>query len=245
MVASATTPILKPTRYIYIGLSLLCALIVFAGFWPSYFESAIVGAVEHPTIIHIHATVYVGWLLLFIAQTWFAATGRVALHMRIGNWAIYYGVLVILVGLMVTFGMFYIDVRADQLAQTRSAFLSPAPLLDMAVFTPFFGAAVYFRKVPELHKRLMIVATTSLLIAAVGRMWFWDTPRNLWLVYGLWTSPILVAMAHDFVRRRIVHPVYVIGLAVIALESDVMRQVIRGTESWIAFSDWLAGMLSR
>jgi len=244
MVASAITPILKPKRSIYIGLSLLCAVIVFTGFWPSYFESAVVGAVEHPTIIHIHATIYVGWLFLFIAQAWLAATGRIALHMRIGNWAIYYGVLLIIVGLMVTFGMFYIRVRADQLAQTQTAFLGVGPLLDMVVFAPFFGAAIYFRKVPELHKRLMIVATTSLLIAAVGRMWFWDTPPNLWLVYGLWASPILVAMVHDFVRRRIVHPVYVTGLVVLALESEVVRHAIRGAESWIAFNDWLAGALS-
>lgn len=244
MVTSTVNLIRKPKRSVYIGLSLLCALIVFAGFWPSYFESAVLGNVQHPTIIHIHATVYVGWLLLFITQTWLAATGRVDLHMKIGNWAIYYGVLVILVGLMVTFGMFYLEVRADELAQTQTAFISSGPLLDMVVFAPFFGAAVYFRKVPELHKRLMIVATTSLLIAAVGRMWFWGTPRPLLLEYCLWTSPILVAMAHDFARRRIVHPIYVTGLVVLAMESRIVREAIHETNTWIAFNAWLANTLS-
>ncbi len=100
--------------------------------------------------------------------------------MQIGTLAIYYGVLLIVVGLMVNFGMFYIRVRADQLAQTQTVFLGIGALLDMIVFAPFFGAAIYFRKVPELHKRPMIVATTSLLIAAVGGMWFW--------VFGLYIS---------------------------------------------------------
>jgi hypothetical protein len=244
MVAAATTSHLKPKRFNYIGLSLLCALIVFAGFWPSYFKSAVVGAADHPAIIHIHATVYVGWLLLFIAQAWFAGTGRIAVHMKIGNCAVYYGVLVILTGLMVTFGTFYLDVRSDEITQSQTAFLSSGPLLDMLVFAPFFGAAIYFRKISELHKRLMIVAATSLLIAAVGRMWFWDTPRNLWLEYGIWTSPILVAMAYNFARSRLVHPVYVTGLVVIALESRVVRRAIHETESWNAFNCWLAGMIS-
>ena len=244
MVASATRPLVKPRRTLYIGLSLLCILIVFSGFWPSYFESAIVGAVDHPTIIHIHAVIYVGWLMLFLAQTWFAATGQIALHKKIGNWAIYYGVLVILAGWMVTFGIFYIRVQADLLAQTQTAFFSVGPPLDMIVFMPFFAAAVYFRKVPELHKRLMIVATTALLIAAVARMWFWGTPRPYFLEYLVWTSPILIAMVHDFVKRRIVHPVYVAGLIVIALESSAVRRVINGTDTWLAFNGWLTNLFS-
>lgn len=244
MVASVTKPIVKPRRFIYIGLSLLCFLIAFSGFWPSFFRSAIVGAVDHPIIIHVHASIYVGWLMLFVAQTWFAAIGRVDLHIKLGDWGIYYGILVIVAGLMVTFGIFYIRVQADQLAQTQTAVLGVGPLLDMLVFAPFFGAAIYLRRVPELHKRLMIVATTSLLIAAVARMWFWGTPKNLWLEYILWTSPILIAMVHDFVRRRMVHPVYVIGLIVIALESTVTRRMIGGTDTWAALNGWLAGLLS-
>ena len=161
MAAAAITPTVKLKRTFYVGLSLFCALIAFVGFWPSYFGPALVGTFEHPAIIHIHAAVYVGWLALFISQAWFAATGRLALHMQIGNCAIYYDVLLIVVGLMVNFGMFYIRVRADQLAQTQTVFLGIGALLDMIVFAPFFGAAIYFRKVPELHKRLMIVATTS------------------------------------------------------------------------------------
>lgn len=244
MVASATKPTWKPGRTLYIGLSLLCVLIVFSGFWPSYFESAILGAASHPAIIHIHATIYVGWLMLFIAQTWFAATGQTALHIRIGNWAIYYGILVILAGWMVTFGIFYIRVQADLAAGTRTAFFSVGPPLDMIVFMPLFAAAVYFRKRPELHKRLMIVATTALLIAAVARLWFWGTPRNYPLEYVIWTSPILIAMVHDFVKSRIVHPVYITGLIVIALESTAVRRVINQTEPWIAFNGWLTSLFS-
>ena len=102
--------------------------------------------------------------------------------------------------------MFALRVRAGDVADAQAQLLGP--LLDMLVFAPFFAAAIYYRRKPELHKRLMIVATTSLLIAAVGRMQFLGEPRVV-LVHLIWTAPILLAMAHDFWRQRRVHPVYV------------------------------------
>ena len=205
-------PAVGVTRQFYIGLSLFATLIAFVGFWPTYFGPLLAGTVDKPPVIHFHAVVYVGWLAVFIAQTVFAATGRFALHVRLGRIGIGYGVLVIVVGVITAFSMFAIRVRASQIEEARVSLL--APLVDMVVFAPFFGAAIYYRRKPELHKRLMIVATTALLIAAVGRMPFLGTPRNLWLLQLIWISPILLAMGYDFFKRTIVHPIYVLGIVV-------------------------------
>jgi hypothetical protein len=43
------------------------------------------------------------------------------------------------------------------------------PLWDMVVFTTAFALAVYFRKKPEYHKRLVLIATCALTAAAFGR----------------------------------------------------------------------------
>ena len=96
--------------------------------------------------------------------------------MKLGRFAIGYGVLVIVVGLLAAFAMFALRVRAGEVADAQAQLLGP--LLDMLVFAPLFAAAIYYRRKPELHKRLMIVATTSLLIAAVGRMPFLGEPRT-------------------------------------------------------------------
>ena len=95
--------------------------------------------------------------------------------MKLGRFAIGYGVLVIVVGLITAFARFALRVRAGEVAAAQAQLLGP--LLDMLVFAPVFAAAVYYRRKPELHKRLMVVATTSLLIAAVGRMQFLGDPR--------------------------------------------------------------------
>ena len=82
------------------------------------------------------------------------------------------------------------------------------------------------------------ITVTHLFVAAVGRMRFLGNPGNPALVMLVWSSPILLAMAYDFARRRIVHPVYVLGLVLMLLESPMVRRVARGTEMWRSISGW-------
>ena len=225
---------------LYLGLSLLFVLIVAVGFWPSYFGALTTGDVDRPWFIHFHAVVYVGWLGLFVAQTALAAQGKLRQHMRLGNFLIGYGVLVILVGLLAAFGMFWVRVQAGAVPAAQAGLVSP--LMDMIVFTPFFAAAVYFRRVPDVHKRLMIVATTVLLIAAVARMRFLG--GDILLVYLVWVSPIWIGMIRDWLSRRLLHPVYVVGLVAIALEGVPTRRFIGGTDVWLDMTGRLAQLIA-
>jgi len=59
----------------------------------------------------------------------------------------------------------------------------------------------------------MLVATTILLGTAVGRMTFLGFPVALWKYMLLWPLPVYLAMVHDLRTKRMVHPVYVIGIA--------------------------------
>jgi hypothetical protein len=222
-----------------VAVSVLVAAIAFIGFWASYFGPLLTaGTVEKPAIIHLHAAVYVGWLLIFITQTVLAATGHIAAHRKLGNIAIGYGVLVVAAGLTAAFGMFVLRVQAGAVADAQRQLLGP--LVDMSVFAPLFAAAIYHRGKPELHKRFMVVATTYLLVAAVGRMTFLGQPRNPYLGHLIWVAPILLAMAHDWWRQRRVHPVYVAGLALIVATGPAMRVVVRASEPWRSVSGWLA-----
>jgi hypothetical protein len=84
----------------------------------------------------------------------------------------------------------------------------------------------------------MLVATNILLIPAVGRMIFLGKPVPELEFLIVWPLPIYVAIVHDFITKRIIHPVYVIGLVAML----VMRLCLplRDTETWIKFSKWLA-----
>jgi len=238
---AAALPRAAARRRPYVGLALLAIAIAAVGFWPTYFGPLVAGSVDKPAIIHFHAAVYVGWLAIFLTQAVLAAMGRVGLHMKLGRFAIGYGVLVIVAGLVATFGMFVLRVRAGAVAEAQGRLIGP--VLDMLVFAPVFAAAVYYRRKPELHKRLMIVATTALLIAAATRIPFAEELRRP-LVYLVWTLPILLAMAHDFWRHRRIHPIYVGGLVVLVLEGPISRAALRQIEAVRDATAWLASLVA-
>ena len=228
---------------IYVPAAILATVIALAGFWPSYFGPLLAGTVDTIPLIHFHAAVYTGWLVLVIAQGVLAATGQTALHMKIGKLGMSYGVFLIFVGFATAFTRFAQRIDADKVQDAQRILFGP--LTDMLVFSAFLGAAWLYRRQPEIHKRLIIVATTVLLIAAVGRMPFWKSAPAMslsWPHIGtfllVWLSPIYVAMIYDYVRRRLIHPVYVIGILTLGVLR--LRNPLRQSEAWLDFSAWLA-----
>jgi len=210
------------------------------GFWPSYFGPLITGTVNVVPVLHVHATIYSGWLILFISQAVLAATGHIRLHRKFGQVGIYYGFALIPVGVFTAFSMFATRVEAGLMDEARRGLLSP--LTDMVVFPIFFTAAVIYRNKPELHKRLMVVATTVLLVAAIGRMQFLGRPVPLHLFLLVWFLPIFAAMTYDFLTKRLIHPVYVIGL--VSLFVLRLRNYASDSDVWTQTSTWLAGFFA-
>jgi hypothetical protein len=158
--------VVSPTRQFYISLGLFMGLLAIVGFWPSYFGPLTGGTLAAPAIIHWHAAIFTGWLVLFLAQVTFAATGNLKLHLNLGRIGIGYAVVLIIVGLMT--GV----VRSRETDGTADTGLFFAATSDMVIFSCFFLLAVVNRKKPEIHRRAMLVAATMLLVAAVGRLWF-------------------------------------------------------------------------
>ncbi|HEX5049985.1 MAG TPA: hypothetical protein VFX89_22920, partial [Gammaproteobacteria bacterium] len=203
---------------LYMGLALMITAIVFAGFSPSFYGTFVQGA-SHPWIIHVHAAVYVGWLALLIAQATLAARGQIAVHRKVGNFGVAYGALVWVLGLIVAVAMPVINVHSGAWSTERAETFLAVPLGDMVLFGSFFGAAIAYRGKPDIHKRLIVLAAVAVMFAAIGRaftaagMLVGDPaafPGRLPRL-ALWYSPVLVAMAHDLVTKRRIHPVYWIG----------------------------------
>jgi hypothetical protein len=217
---------------------LLIATIVLAGFSRSFYGTVIGGA-AHPWIIHVHAAVYVGWLALLVAQTVLAARGDLATHRRVGTFGIAYGALVWILGVIVSIAMPVINVHSGLASAEQAEQFVAIPLGDMALFGGFFVAAIVYRRKPEIHKRLIILAAVAVMFAAVGRAF-----TNVGVLIGdpgaplggaparflVWYSPVLIGMAHDLVTRRRIHPVYVIG--VVAMAAALLRLPYSQTDHW-------------
>ncbi len=154
-----------------------------------------------------------------------------------------YGVGVVIIGLVGTIAAVGMHLDAGRLERARALLF--IGFTDMLVFAPFLAAAWVYRRKPELHKRLIVVATTVLLIAPVHRMhWFLGGPPAPDVaVLAIWLLPIYVGMIYDGVTRRIVHPVYVLGILAI-LFMKYWRVHIMRSDAWRSTADWAVALYS-
>jgi hypothetical protein len=182
--------------------------IVLIGFGPTYFVPLLRGTLAIPMVVRVHALVFLGWMTLMMAQVIVAARGIIRLHRRIGRWGIAYGCAVIAMGLIVGPASAVIKFRAGVWTRDRAAGSLLVNFGDMVSFAAWFGAAIWYRARPEVHKRLMVVATVVLLFAALAR---WTFVGSGLARAGIWLSPIFIGMVHDWITRRRVHPVYTLA----------------------------------
>ncbi len=203
----------RRTRRAYLAISLAVVAIVGWGFWPSYFRPLLHGGVHKFWIIHVHAAIFIGWLILVVTQASLVATGHIDLHRRVGTVGIAYGILVSCIGSIISFASPILHVQAHQMPVERASLTVLYNLTDMLVFSGFFAAAIIYRRTPELHKRLILSATVGLASAAVGRV----LPGGSLVYLLVWLTPIFAAMAVDLWVKRRVHPVWLISVPIFVL----------------------------
>jgi hypothetical protein len=114
------------------------------------------------------------------------------------------------------------------------AFLT-TPLSSMAVFLTLVGTALYYRRRPETHKRLMLLATICIIDAATARWPLAVVATSTWAYYALADVFVVAALAYDAVMRRYIHPAYIWG-GLLMVVAQVLRDVVGRTDAWQAFA---------
>jgi hypothetical protein len=215
---------------LYVILSVLMVLMVIVGFWPSYYGPLVSGRADVALVLHFHGVVFFGWMVLFITQALLAASGRIRAHQSLGSFGIWYGSVILVFGTIVSFVAPVIRLNAGEWSIDEAAAFLPIPLIDMILFGGFFIAAVKYRPQPQLHKRLMFLATAAILFAAAFRMQAAEM-MPLPAAVALWYLPVAIGMIHDFRTLGRPHPVYWVGLA--AMTVSLVRLPLGGMEGWL------------
>ena len=97
------------------------------------------------------------------------------------------------------------------------------PLFDMVCSTSTFPLAVYWRKKPELHRRLILVATCALTAAGFGR--FPDRILPSYLFYVGVDLLILLGVARDLIVNRTVHRIYLLAVPLFILGQMIVTYI--------------------
>jgi hypothetical protein len=224
----------------YSTMSIVMAVVVFAGFAPTFYLRSqygapvtITGARTLSTLAVIHGTVFTAWVLLFVIQTSLVAARRLALHRRLGLAGVGLAIVMVVLGTITA-------IAAGQRGSAPAGFSARVflivPLTDMLLFGGFFAAAVRQRRNKEAHKRLMLLAYVNLMLAAVARL-----PTYINPIGPLAASVFIVMLiAYDVASRRRVHPVYWWGGALF-LASLPARFALANTHTWQTFAAMLIG----
>lgn len=224
-------------RLFYTGMSVAFVITVFAGFSRTYFLRPYFETRPLIPLLHLHGFVFASWLALFLTQTTLVAARRTNIHRRLGIAG------AVIATLMVIIGTTTAIIRAKVVdvppgSPSPLAFLT-IPLGDMLVFAIMVAAAFYFRRRTDVHKRLMLLATISILPAAVARLPFAFIqqfgPLAFFGLSDLFIVPLLI---YDFVTRGRPHRATVLGGSLIVL-SHPLRLVIGNTHAWMVFAAWL------
>jgi hypothetical protein len=220
------------------------------GFAYTYFMPVFTGAYpEVSWAVHVHGWSFFLWFLLLPVQAFLMKTGRRRTHMTLGAMSVALAAVMVITGILVA------SVRIDQglSAANPDEFTSfwtvfgQLIMYNMVLFVGFYGTAIAQRRQPDLHKRMVILASACVLPAAIFRIivglggFHWlNTPG--WVMPACMLLPsvfIVAAMVYDRIAKGVVHGAYKIGLAALLLVYG-FGLITAGTQSGEAVSRIMA-----
>ena len=229
-------------RLFYSGMAWLFVVVAVGGFAPRSLAILNGTMAMPPLVVHLHAAVMASWVSLLAVQATLSLAGRMDLHRRVGLASLFVAPLVLIMLITIT------------IARQNAAFGTPAgPIVNnilwvqirsIWMFPIFFVWALRTRRTdPQMHMRMMLLATLSLLDAGIARMtWL---PYNQfpisYLSIHLYLLLLLVPpLLYDLIRFKRIHRAWVWGLALM-LPWVVATQFVWGSEWWGRFGPKLVG----
>jgi hypothetical protein len=221
--------------YFYLAMPVLMLAMALIGFWPQYYGRLVTGAAldvgSSHLLVHIHSSLFLGWLAILFAQAWFVRAGRIDLHRRYGPVFAIYGYGAAAIGALAGLQLAAFRVIRGGALDEAAIFVA-APLLDMLMFAGFLTAAIIYRRRSEIHRTLMVFAAYS--FAFIGLVRFLvriGALENLWLGTLLLVAPILACIGWEYATKRRVHVVWFIGLA--AFTTRLLVELLAALPPWL------------
>lgn len=243
------------SNWFYLWMGVLCVLLPLGGFLGTYLVPLASGTFNEPSILHVHAVLAFAWTGLFVTQAWLIARGRVVRHEAVGLAGIALATATFFTGVIVAIKTMNVGIAAGNGEGARA--FAIVPITIIVTFAGLLVAAVANIKRPEYHKRLMLMATISIMPPAMGRLIGMAAqqiaigPRQL----GATIAPVAVgtvsavaadllivaAMAYEWRTRGRAHRVYwIAGGAIVLIQ--LLRIPISATGSWMRFTEVLSSL---
>lgn len=220
----------KITFFTTIAVVGIIAILV--GFSKTFIIPIISGTKTWPWAIYAHAGFVFGWVLIFLTQSLLIQSKKYNTHISIGRWA-----ALIAVGAAVSIipaSLYQVERELKEgLGQTAISSIVGS-LASAIMFLTLVILGIVNRKRPQVHKRLMLLATILLIWPAWFRWrhYFPSVERpDIWFAVVLADSLIIVAFIWDWLRNKRIHPALLCGGFFIIAE-NVIEIVLFDSSGW-------------
>lgn len=221
-------------RYFYLSMSLLIAVAVICGFSHTIDRNLLHPRIQPPWILYLHSFVFSSWVLFFIVQSALIRSHNLRLHRTLGWVGVGLGVSILVLGYTTSTTMARLSVQ-QRLPFPFVSFLIVG-MMDLVCFAVPFALAIYWRRRPDFHRRLVLIAACALTEAAFGRF---SSLHIIFAPVGV-DVLILLGVVRDVIVERRIHKVYLYALpTMILLQIIAEYTFIHQSLWWIMIGNYL------
>jgi hypothetical protein len=223
----AVAPITASDHRLFVVTAVVAVVVVGVGSGAGLAGARAPGARPVTPLVLLHAAVFAGWVVLYSVQVALVASDRTAVHRRLG----YAGAALALAMLSIGYAVAIHAARtgyAPVPGGNRLSFLV-VPLGDLVVFA-------IWRRTAAIHKRMMWLATTTLMFASVTRLPY--VRGHIPAILLVFLAVLLIAPVYERVVYGRVHRVTAWGSTAMLLQL-LLRRPIGATIWWHTFAAWL------
>jgi hypothetical protein len=151
------------------AMAILLLLLTLIGFAPTFFLRPWFQTVPLPFRLHVHGFFSTVWIIVLVSQTLLVASGRLAWHRRMGLLASAMAGALVISGLAILYSLAagYPD-NGWVLAEASAVIWGN--IASLTTFCIFVVTGIALRKNAQTHKRMMLLATLSIMGPPLARI---------------------------------------------------------------------------
>jgi hypothetical protein len=215
-------------------------MLVFLGFWPSYFAKFFDGSLNYSGYFHFHAIIVLLWMAVLITQPILIRNKKFAIHRTIGKSTYVLFPLIIISVVLLS----HSQSQINEVKNPMGLFITFKDLITLSVA---YAIAIRYRKNIEIHARGMIATGIIFIEPALARF----SGRNLDIMTNFHGFPYLFTMLFMYVvlviliiaerKRKSGRWVFPLMLGLLILVQSIwLFQIQIGP--WIKFQEWFISL---
>jgi hypothetical protein len=161
-------------RLFYSGAAALILVMMFWGFMQYYLHGKAFGGREIAppmrTLVMFHGIAMTAWVVLFLVQPLLIAGGSRKRHMMLGRVGAILAIAMVVLGWRMGIQSARLTPPVVRIWGVTPSQFMIVPLGTIVLFGLFVAAGVYYRRRPEIHRPMMLMATLLVIPAAVSRI---------------------------------------------------------------------------